>query len=998
MTAAGVDTPPETPDQQERGRLDGGPDPTPGTQLDEAYAGLTWLKKSATEPTRLLAETLDLASSRWDAWVTSLATRRLAQVRTAGTTGVVVGAYGWLDGLVGRAPLQPAAKFDYGRPAGLVTDLANGGHLHAPSVAQAVTAAILRSGQLSHRAPTARADDPGPLAVDLSARRVRIAESLLAQVHQGQSLGVLLGYRFERALQEAGLGARIAPLRRALRRALAPLDKGAPTDVVDGLALARLRHRDPGAGQTADINPALDEFDEAIDELGQFKEALDALDDLDEALDAVADALLAEGVHHTLQGRNARAGAALGAAARGDLTVPDLEFVRTRRPGRAFTQRLLIGAPEKAANVWPQTPRSMAEPALDRWVGNQFGDPKQIFARVAGHEPVTLSGLGLGALDLIVVASRTAELEQYIAAKLGVPDGSLLPVEHYQRSLIDILQLARAIAALITLARPMDGRDLAKPSATDPSADLNELSTRVAGARTRLKDAAAALRPEADDAAWDAALLGLWFMGVAGAVPGADQDRAALNATARAEVQSRLEKCDTLTYQAVHGEPAGRLAALLEQMRVLHGEGFVALPRVKLENPDIVQPASGTTTADGAALEVWLAQMGRVRPGVAALATMRTCSELLAGGLSPMRPLAIVPALPAGASWIGLPTAPGTPAGATTSLVFIGNAPTPAPADPTLAGLVVDEWTETVPDADVTTGLTFHFDAPGEQAPQSILLAVPPAPDKERWTLEDLEAAVLQAADVAQARAADPADIAALLPFLPAVHITGGVTAPQLFDPPLAYGVTHTPGGPAITRIDGQRDLVQGASAAQLTVFGSNLADAEWSLIGTGVALTSPPSTSASGATLTVRVDADAKPGQRLVHVETQAGRTQAAVTVFPEPRIALVAPSVFQRAGHETRVDVTVTGQAFPAFTGGTIQTVHGTASGVTVTIQPGGTATSVDLVLTVHATPPPAQGVRPAKPSGRDEIKTVQLVLSLTGGGMTLSASDLTLYERTE
>ncbi len=59
------------------------------------------------------------------------------------------------------------------------------------------------------------------------------------------------------------------------------------------------------------------------------------------------------------------------------------------------------------------------------------------------------------------------------------------------------------------------------------------------------------------------------------------------------------------------------------------------------------------------------------------------------------------------------------------------------PAEP-LAGLVIDEWVETVPVAEVTTGVAFNFDAPGARPPQAVLLAVAP-PGTARWELETLE-------------------------------------------------------------------------------------------------------------------------------------------------------------------------------------------------------------------------------------------------------------------
>src|SRR4029079_19780433 len=54
---------------------------------------------------------------------------------------------------------------------------------------------------------------PGQLAIDLSSARVRLAESLLDGIRQGQELGAQLGYRWERALHERGLDRFIAGIR-----------------------------------------------------------------------------------------------------------------------------------------------------------------------------------------------------------------------------------------------------------------------------------------------------------------------------------------------------------------------------------------------------------------------------------------------------------------------------------------------------------------------------------------------------------------------------------------------------------------------------------------------------------------------------------------------------------------------------------------------------------------------------------------------------------------
>ena len=113
------------------------------------------------------------------------------------------------------------------------------GFIHAPSLNQASAAALLRNAHLAHGGSPA-----SPYAIDLSSARVRLAKRLFEGIRQGQPLGALLGYDFERGLHEAGLddadrrlppaGAaargrdadRRAPARRRRAGAVAPLGLG----------------------------------------------------------------------------------------------------------------------------------------------------------------------------------------------------------------------------------------------------------------------------------------------------------------------------------------------------------------------------------------------------------------------------------------------------------------------------------------------------------------------------------------------------------------------------------------------------------------------------------------------------------------------------------------------------------------------------------------------------------------------------------------------------
>ena len=107
----------------------------------------------------VVAETLDCASHRFDAWVGSVPAARLRRQRAATPAGVLLGAYGWVENLEPEVATSRA-----------------GGYLHAPSLAHAATAGVLRSGYLTHNPNAAGV---GALTIDLSSARVRRALELL---------------------------------------------------------------------------------------------------------------------------------------------------------------------------------------------------------------------------------------------------------------------------------------------------------------------------------------------------------------------------------------------------------------------------------------------------------------------------------------------------------------------------------------------------------------------------------------------------------------------------------------------------------------------------------------------------------------------------------------------------------------------------------------------------------------------------------------------------
>ena len=67
-----------------------------------------------------------------------------------------------------------------------------------------------------------------------------------------------------------------------------------------------------------------------------------------------------------------------------------------------------------------------------------------------------------------------------------------------------------------------------------------------------------------------------------------------------------------------------------------------------------------------------------------------------------------------------------------------------------ITGLFLDEWIEQIPNKEEETGVAFHYDSPNTEAPQAVLLAVPPP--GANWTKELLAKTVDETLEIAQIR------------------------------------------------------------------------------------------------------------------------------------------------------------------------------------------------------------------------------------------------------
>ena len=84
-------------------------------------------------------------------------------------------------------------------------------------------------------------------------------------------------------------------------------------------------------------------------------------------------------------------------------------------------------------------------------------------------------------------------------------------------------------------------------------------------------------------------------------------------------------------------------------------------------------------------------------------------------------------------------------------------------------GIIIDDWVEVIPGTEETTGISFHYDQPNSEPPQTMLLVTPPVLTG-KWNWQLLEDSLDETLELAKKRAVEPAMVATskYAQFLPA--------------------------------------------------------------------------------------------------------------------------------------------------------------------------------------------------------------------------------------
>lgn len=551
------------------------------------------------------------------------------------------------------------------------------------------------------------------------------------------------------------------------------------------------------------------------------------------ALDAFADLCVAEEVHQAISGNFARANAAMDMLSRGGPS-DEPSVIATPRSGYAITQRLaLVFDTTTPPNPWAprvaMTPRALAEPRLNVWLASLMTPPADVVARVYfdpdSHVPpeqVRLENLGLQPLDLLALipdqlpdgtgeselerrikyaARQNASAEDAVSARVELRER--VDVAATVRTFFESMPLWRSLKKLIGASRAMDATHFRVPQevsttvANPDGIDATELATRVSAASTSAQAAITAMTSAETTLAAQlvtevitgaaltaarTALITAASFGVADAFPKNGVSTKLENArelveqlgAARVLLAARVAVATPLLTAPPAETTADAAVRLTSAAQALFGRDMRIIPRFTIAGPAEVTTAFANKQQllincpnPSTAIDEWIASTRHVRPDVVPYALARLQSRM-AGRT--VRSLSIVqlpyrPGVPWAAGPLG---ASAPPPGATVAMAL--EHPATFTASAAQAGMIIDEFSELLPERTGIAGVAVNYDQPASQPPQAILLAVPPTL-QNKWVWNDLLALLQDTLADAGKRLVEPEHLAStpLGQFIPTI-------------------------------------------------------------------------------------------------------------------------------------------------------------------------------------------------------------------------------------
>lgn len=750
----------------------------------------------------LTAEAMDVSAFRLDTWRLSMVNQRLNALRgiiegsSTRNKGVYLGAYGWVTNI------KPVAKTVVATPdhhqGTVYSAIDNRGYIHAPSVNQAVTAAVLRSGY-NDRARQTMSD---PLSVNLSSERVRCALDIMEGIRNGQELGVLLGYEFERRMLEFGqTGERPQENIGKLRRIYAQnntlvettpetIEKVKARNVVNGIALVE-KYKSSGIG-TIQIEAEIVAGETLIQRQIEW---------IWNILDAVGDLAMSEGMFHIVQGNPVKGGAIMQAASKGGV-IAEPDVINTIKTGIEVPQRLTLHfqADPELINGWnniQDSPRSTAEPRVNAWLSEMLPDPENIYCRVKVDDlidpsPITIKDLGLQAIDLMYLVGENLTdddsmlsliIKRYYRSTRSVDSSGNVAVIYSpgmgaMYSLQDVHAILLYSRRIITAARHLDTHDYMLPEAADgvtkhyfPKKFEDRLDIARTQLQTAITDLGDVLNTPFSFEAYKNALYPFSRFGMEQsvyefAVDERVEDETQLKAWGQTVMsvatQRYADSALSMSIPADGDEAETYIADAIARFKTIFGAAFAAIPTFEIRSAERSIVETELTTGNtllvneddpDLLVDQWLSGVARVRPMVANFELLHILVQTLSPdhlGIRKLQPLQLPYDSSVVERWLAIEV-DNVAALKEGRVAFGASLYKDYQPGGQQAGILVDEWIDIIPNKEETTGVSFHHNQPNAKAPQCLILGLTPQ-ITGNWRWNDIVDMLNETFELAKAR------------------------------------------------------------------------------------------------------------------------------------------------------------------------------------------------------------------------------------------------------
>lgn len=774
---------------------------TLGQQIIDSSNAIAEGKDRVVAQKNAIGEAIDLNSYRLDAWITSLAARRMEEMRNEPgyENGIYFGAYGWVENLE-KNPFTPRVR------STTLTDIYRdaGGIIHTPGTAQSVAATVFKNSFLAHK----QEEHSNPFTINLTSDRIQKGQVLLEGIRQGQQFDALLGYQLESFLQQDNLHHEIYILREAF-----PLNENTTANnkgfinlsVIDGLKAINAPELPIG------ILPA------------KREQVYKQIEKLKDSMDACLDMLFYETGYQITQGNLSQAAAAM-ASTKGEIEPPMIESLKTKISGSGIKHKLVMVMPKVTDAYLIDNPRGFMEPNLEKWMEENMGPMDTIGCLVELYDPiddrlidtkeVSLANLNMGYLDFLYlseeqVSQGASELELRIKNYIYELNGNLAletkyiitnaPINNGQ-SLIQAVEFARYAKALISKCRYLKSEDLIleNESVHYDSQGLTEIKDQ------RLIPIIARLRELVDsDLTQNIALKFLSLLDFELAKVALLGETAIDLDKLKIAIQAKITLAEeVLSRNNTELSFYVSFENLREVARILFGETFILLPPAKYSNQfaqlitDEKQSLLIGDVADNTTNQVWGQE--RINNWIQGIAQVHENSETFEdwlmvnkvwsqgiGNLHNYEFKIVQGPTLLQYPWVGLskneidlllttkfsseviyadsttgeayPLTNGKyyPEGCESIVMYVPQ--TLAPQD-SIYGLVIEEFSEHIPDQKVDTALSFNYNAPNTEAPQALLLAIHPKATMQSnflWSEDDLKDILYDTIDLYKIRMVD---------------------------------------------------------------------------------------------------------------------------------------------------------------------------------------------------------------------------------------------------